>query len=232
MRLHRFFVEEKLKANKKVKISDDILVNQWRNVLRYQVGQEMILLDNSGFEFRALLVSLTHRAAEVEIISSRPAVFTPPQPVFIFLAMAKRNAFEWAIEKGTEIGVTGFIPVVTDHSEKKSLNLDRSRSIIKESCEQSNRGTLPEVYEPITFSESVRNANGLSFVLDPRGVPFNPSVYKSGERVNVFIGPEGGWSKAEIDVFKEKNIPIYSLGKQVLRVETAVASISSLLLLG
>lgn len=231
MRLHRFFIENKLEVGKIEKISDDNLINQWRNVLRYQVGQEVILLDNTGFEFLGVFVSLGNRQAEIEIISKRQTAFSPRIPVFLFLALAKRDAFEWALEKGTEIGVAGFVPVISEHSEKKSLNLERSRLILKEACEQSGRGILPELFEPLKLEEALDQISGETLVLDPRGEKLEAKDFSGGKRVNVFIGPEGGWSKAEIELFKERQITAHSLGTQVLRFETAATAISSILIL-
>lgn len=231
MRLHRFFVKPSLADLKKIKIADDDLANQWRNVLRYQVGQEVILLDNSGQEFLAVITSLSNREAEVEVVSSRTATFSPKVPVFLFLALSKRDAFEWAIEKGTELGVSGFVPIISEHSEKKTLNLGRTKIIIKESCEQSGRSVLPEIYEPIKLADTTEILSGQSLVLDPKGDAFDRSMFKLQDRVNVFIGPEGGWTKSELEFLDSLGVKSFSLGKQVLRSETAAAAIASLFLL-
>ncbi len=298
MRLHRFFVEQKLSSGGdlparaaivlvagktggkivgKIKIENDELIHQWRNVLRFQVGQEVILLDNSGLEFRAVIVSIGNRSAEVEILESRRVDFAPPFLVFLYIALTKRHSFEWTLEKGTELGVSGFVPIISERSEKKSLKIERSKNIIKEACEQSGRAVLPEIFEQVTLVKSLENLCAefsselpsklfsensaetfpeISFALDPTGEPFDAqktklndmrqkeeqteeqtskagtSIRQSvGKRVNIFIGPEGGFSPREIELFRERDIPIYSISKQILRAETAAVAIASIMLL-
>ena len=259
MRSHHFFIEQKIKtgleangeiAEKtirkiagKIKIENDELVHQWRNVLRFQVGQEVILFDNSGWEFRGVIVSLGNRSAEVKLLESRLVGFAPKFSVFLYVALTKRNSFEWTLEKGTELGVMGFVPTISERSEKKNINIDRSKNILKEASEQSGRVILPEIFEPASLAESLENlfpenhlpgkSVGISFVLDPDGTQFEAAKckeYKNGGRVNVFIGPEGGFSPREIELFRKRDIPIYSIGEQVLRAETAAVAISSILL--
>lgn len=234
MRIHRFFIKQQVGTNKKLKIEDMDLVHQWRKVLRFQVGQEMILFDNTGWEFRAVLSSFVGKIAEVQIVSSRRGEDQKIFPVFLYVALAKREAFEWVLEKGTELGITGFVPLVTERSEKKNLNRERSEKILKEASEQSGRVFLPEIYEPIEISKAISGLGlpGMTMALDPRGATFDAREYRRGERVNVFIGPEGGFTEKEIALFKEHNIPVVSLGKQILRFETASIAIGSILILG
>lgn len=245
MKIHRFFVDQQLPSHGKVKIQDEALVHQLRNVLRYKAGDKIVLFDTTGAEFEATVSSLgsksdkgTEKIEEVEITASRPKNFAPRVPLFIFLSLPKRDAFEWIIEKGTELGVTGFVPVVSERSEKKEINMERTRKIATEACEQSGRSVRPTIYEPTDFEETLENLSGISFALDPRGMTFDDTVVPrassdglDAEHVNVFVGPEGGFSESELRLFKEKNIPVYSLGAQVLRVETAVVAIATHLLL-
>ncbi len=239
MKIHRFFVETKLPQRGVVKIKETELVHQWRNVLRFQVGQELMLFDNSGDEFRGVVSLLTNQHAEIEIVESR-TVEAPPIKPTLCLALAKRDSFEWTLEKATELGVVGIIPFVSERSEKKSVRLDRSKSILKEASEQSGRATLPTISEPVSLAEALDSIStggtvsvGRAFALHPEGKPFTDflsSINKgANESIFVFIGPEGGFSPKEIALFQERHIPIYSLGRQVLRAETAAVAVTSLL---
>ncbi len=235
MRTHRFYIEQQIGTAKKIAIENPELIHQWKKVLRFQVGQEVILFDNSGWEFKCLVGLLTNKEAELQVVSSRRGENIQSVPVFMYAALAKKDAFEWMLEKGTELGITGFVPVLTERSEKKYLNKIRSNRIVREASEQSGRVFLPEIYEPIELSSALSGLGlpGLSIALDPRGTTtFDPKEYRRGERVNVFIGPEGGFTEKEISLFKENNIPVLSLGKSVLRFETAAIAIGSLLILG
>lgn len=253
MRIHRFFVEQNLPSSGRVVISDDDLAHQWRNVLRFQVGQEVILFDNSGTEFRAVLSALTNREAEVEILDAKvktskigSKIGTPDNPaVYLYISLAKRDSFEWTLEKGTELGVAGFVPVLSERSEKKTVRLDRSLDIVTEASEQSGRVTIPEVAEPLTLEQAIARAtvqttaaqNQISFALDPRGPALSLKDIQEdlaevhGVAYNIFIGPEGGFSPAEIGLFKANRVPVYSLSDQVLRAETAAVAAASIFLL-
>ncbi len=234
MKIHRFFIDTPIGTNKKLKIQNDELVHQWKKVLRFQVGQEVILFDNTGMEYRSTISLLTNKEAEVQIENIRRGDTQQSIPLFLYVALAKREAFEWMLEKGTELGVTGFVPVLTERSEKKNLNQSRSQKIIIEASEQSGRVLIPEIFEPAELPQILAGLGlpGVTIALDPHGVSFDPKEYRRGERVNVFIGPEGGFTERELSLFKENNIPVISLGKSVLRFETAVIAIGSLLLLG
>ncbi len=230
MRLHRFFIEKPLRVGEKVKIENDTLIHQWRRVLRFKVGQEVILFNNSGSEFHGVLVSFADSFAEVEIKSSQPGNISQTQ-LFLYLSLAKRDSFEWTLEKGTELGVSGFVPVISERSEKKNVNMERTKKIITEAAEQSGRVTLPEISEPLSLEKSFDNLSGKTFALDPRGEQFKIADYKTNERVNVFIGPEGGFSTEEIDLLRKQNIPVLSFSHNILRAETAAVAIASLLLI-
>jgi 16S rRNA (uracil1498-N3)-methyltransferase len=239
MKIHRFFVEQSLPKEGTVKIEHDDLVHQWRNVLRFQVGQEVILYDNSGAEFHGLITQLTNRVAEVEIQSVAPRNFSPKRAVSLFLALPKRDSFEWTLEKGTELGVAAFVPVVSERSEKKDINLARSKNLLKEACEQSGRSVLPQISEPVPLAKALENLATESIhtiALDPTGEAFNIaqlplSTTSVPVPVNIFIGPEGGFSPAELELFKAHKISVHSFSTQVLRAETAAVAIASVLLL-
>ena len=118
MKIHRFFVSQQIGTTKKI-IIEDMLAHQWKKVLRFQVGQEVILCDNTGLEYRALISRIGSKEAEVQIVSSRRGRTLNLYQFFLYIALAKRDAFESVLEKGTELGITGFIPVLTERSEKK-----------------------------------------------------------------------------------------------------------------
>ncbi len=263
MRTHRFYIKQNISdawreknpntqekewlgsSTQKITINDADLIHQWRHVLRFQVGQEVILFDGSSIECKAMIVSLTNRSAEVEIFAARFAALGSKFALTLYLGLAKRAAFEWALEKGTEIGVLSFVPVISEHSEKKTINLERSEIIVREACEQAGLAIVPAVLEPMTFAKALQmpdQSQHFSFALDPRGESFDLAVVKKrinetgtgqlkGVGIDVFVGPEGGWSPAEIEHFKVHNIPVYSLGDHILRAETAAMAIASLLLL-
>jgi len=234
MRLHRFFIEEHLRNKKDISVFDDELIHQWKDVFRLRASDKVILLDNTGFEYLSEIVELHKGKVEVKIIEGTVADSTPKKEVWLFAALIKKDNYEWILEKGTELGVSHFVPVLTDRTEKKELNMERALKIVKEASEQSGRGKLPEVHEPMSLEDILAMPdtfpkNVLAFHIG--GEKFVPDFHNAKQEIGIFVGPEGGWSDREVTLFKEKNVQVYSLGHQVLRAETAAIVIPALLLL-
>jgi 16S rRNA (uracil1498-N3)-methyltransferase len=231
MRLHRFFVSSEIDSNETVTINDLNLVHQLRNVFRFTVGGQVILLDNSGFEYHAMISNIGPASVTFSVVSRRESPNESQREIHLFVSIIKKDKFEWIVEKGTEIGVSKFIPVISDRSEKKALNLERMEKIIKEASEQSGRAKMPTVSEPVPLEE-VTALEFPCFVFDPNGQTFTIEHAQKFSPLGIFIGPEGGWSDKEIFVFKKNDYKVYSLGPQILRAETAAILVPGIILLG
>ncbi len=256
MRLHRFFIEESLRNKKDFKIFEDDIIHQWKNVFRLRAGDRVMLLDNTGFEYLSEVVLLAKGEAEIKIVDASASENMTDKDVWLFASIIKKDNYEWILEKCTEIGVSHFVPVVSDRTEKKDLNIERAHKIIKEASEQSERGMMPTLHDVRSLEESIAHAEeqGVHLIafhsdsahpelkhfthevkekLFTDGSASSPQAnfVREKKKVGVLIGPEGGWADREVNLFKEKNIPLYTLGSQVLRAETAAIAIATLLLL-
>jgi len=258
MRFHRFFIEESLRNKKTISIFDEAILHQWKDVFRLKAGDKVILLDNSGFEYLSEIVELHKVKAEIKIIEQSVVENIPKKEITLFAALIKKDNYEWILEKATEVGVSHFVPIISDRSEKKNLNMERAEKIIKEASEQSGRGVTPTLAEPIDLKQALERGNLVSknsanlvvqppsnmkiIAFDVAGEPFDISKFtkissnqfiqqEAQKPIGILTGPEGGWTEKELNLFKEKNIPIYSLGAQVLRAETAAIIIPALFLL-
>lgn len=231
MKLHRFYIEENV-SDGNITVNDKNLLNQWNNVLRFKVGDQLIAFNNTGFEFLCSIQNITKKEASLEILKKEKPDTNIKRGVSIMMALIKRENFELVLEKGTELGVGKFIPFVAERSVKTKLNLERCLKIIKEASEQSGKVLLPEIKEEKNLEGILKNIeNAEEYVaFDPNGETFSVGKIK-GDKINVFVGPEGGFTKEEIDLFKKYNVPVYSLGKQILRAETAAIALASILLL-
>lgn len=233
MRLHRFFVEEELQKGKEFATEDRELIHQWKDVFRLRTGEGVILLDNSGSEFHGEITLLSKDRATVSVDEKTEGIDGAHlyQQAYLFAALIKKDNFEWILEKGTELGVTSFIPIVSARSEKKNLNIERAKKIIKEASEQSGRMTLP-ILEEVTDLKKVLENKEIKFVVfHLEGDEFRKENFKIDEKIGILIGPEGGWTDEEINLFKENKIPIVKLGAQTLRAETAAIVSAAMLLL-
>ncbi|MDO8430458.1 MAG: RsmE family RNA methyltransferase, partial [Candidatus Taylorbacteria bacterium] len=110
MKLNRFFCEEKIGNNKSIVITRDDLVNQLKNVFRLTKGDEVILFDNTGFDFLASIQEYEKDSVSFSIIKSYPNNVLPIRETYLFTSMVKKDNFEWIIEKATELGVSHIIP--------------------------------------------------------------------------------------------------------------------------
>lgn len=225
-----------------VEISDVVLLHQWQKVLRFHIGEQVKLFDNSGQEFVCEIISLDKKSSRLKVLSSKLNVTGQLLNVSLYFSLIKKDRMEWLLEKCTELGVSHFKPIISERSEKKGFNLERAKKIIQEACEQSGRAVLPTVSEPSSLREALTSvsqsysAKALkgepAFAFDSSGSEF--SSLRSTLHVTsftFFVGPEGGFTPNEIEMFKQAGIKIYSLGSATLRAETAAAAVASLLLL-
>lgn len=233
MRLHRFFVEEKIGDKQAIDIADRDLTNQWKRVFRLQSGDQIFLLDNTGYEFLCSIEELASSGAKLKVLESKEVLAVPRRDVYLFVSLIKKDNFEWVLQKGTEIGVSHFVPLLTERTEKKDLNFERSRSIIKEASEQCGRGVMPVLYGIKDVSQVISDFLEVQkFVLNMGGKNFDQSDFSANSPVGFFIGPEGGWTEKELDIFEKEKLPTYSMGQFTLRAETAAVAVASLSLLG
>lgn len=223
MKFHRFFVEEKIPASGDFSVTNETLLNQWRNVLRMEDGDKVILFDGRGDESLCELVSPTGKISKknalLKVLETKKGL-APSRDVTLYLALIKKDNFELALEKATELGVSRIVPVQADRSEKKGVNYERAEKILREASEQSGRAVVPIIGEIIDIKKIPDDV----VVFDPRGDKSAREYFAkhTTSSISVFIGPEGGFTDAEIESFHARNISIVTTGAQILRAETAV----------
>ena len=163
MTIHRFFIPDELIQGDEVFFPAD-MAHQIARVLRLQVGDTVLVLDGSGLERVVRLHEVAKRAAQGTVEATRPNRNEPRTHVTLYMALVKGKKMEWVLQKGTELGVSRFVPVLTDRSVIGSLDdvgdakLDRWEAIVREAAEQSERARLPEVVEPQRFDVALGQA--------------------------------------------------------------------------
>jgi len=241
MSSNRFFVPESSFEGHQVRLSSE-QAHQVCHVLSLKPGDSIVVLDNSGFEYDAVLITVTGREVACRTTGKRRAGGEPLVQVALFQSLLAREKFEWVLQKGTEVGVTRFVPVRTQRSivrgkriEEKKLT--RWRRILTEAAEQSHRGRIPQLDQEIDFSQVM--SYFASFECAVMAAPFGDAVsLKQGLRaraerpssVALLIGPEGGFTDAEVALACEKGAVKVSLGPRILRTETAAVVASTLIL--
>lgn len=236
---YRFFIEPKNLQVDKAKIGDKDLIHQINKVLRLNTGDQITLLDNSGFEY---LVSLEKNDQEIEgkIIKKTKNENEPNKRIILCQSLLKNDHFEQVLKFGTNLGVSKFIPIISQRSIVKEISLSKKQrfeSIIKESAEQSCRGILPELSMPILFKdlkEEIKNQIGFKLIAweeeKNKTIKDFQSQIRDNQNIYILIGPEGGFDQSELVLAKEIGFESFSLGKLILRSEIAglVASVLTL----
>jgi len=227
MRLHRFFITETIGDKPEIAIRSIELANQIQRVFRLKRDDLVVIFDGSGFDYECSISGIADGSVSLRVNKSEPSRYMATRDIYLCAGMVKKDVFEWITEKATELGVTHIIPVMAERSEKKSLNEARLKKIAIEASEQSGRGDVPVIEKIMTTKEALDFCFGK--VLKMPIIVF----HKAGDRFKmedpyrtaplaIFIGPEGGWSPEEIEMFHKNNTDIYCLGNQILRSETAV----------
>lgn len=236
MRLHRFYLPEEIGKKETVKIDDPKLMHQWRSVFRYTTGAQLILFDGSGSEYWGVIDQINPNFANIRIMDTKKEEKTPKNEAFgvwIAAALIKNDNFDWILQKATELGVSGILPILAERTVKKNLNMERSVRIVQEAAEQSGRLDVPTVSEPRTIKEVLEGFDGKVIVCQggEDSKPFSKKMLPKEGKVMFVIGPEGGWSPKELEFFAKKKYTQVSIGKNVLRAETAAIVVSALTLI-
>lgn len=217
MRVHRFYLPEELTDS--LQISDTALVHQWQRVLRVPEGNELRLFNGKGKERTYRIDAYTKDYCTLSLVREGHAR-VPSRSLTLFFSLLKKEKNEWVIQKGTEIGVTHFVPIISERTEKTGFPLERMRKIAIEAAEQCGRADVPEIASPVSLESAVKEyARSMTLFVCHEGGMGVPAIHS--ESVGCFIGPEGGWSNEELDLFSYSNIRTVSLGEFTLRAETA-----------
>ena len=193
--------------------------------LRFDINETVFITDGKGNKYETKLVEKERNKSKLEIINKLTVSKKKSELSIAISPTKKSNRFEWFLEKVTEIGISSIFPVICDHSEKKSLNVNRAKKILISSMKQSLQTYLPEICEPTDFSNFVNNSFKYELKLVATNKEdFNPkplSEFAGRRNTLIMIGPEGGFSNDELIIAKNaKFIPV-SLGDNRLRTETA-----------
>ena len=223
MRLHRFIGDFDFTRDS-LEISDRNLINQIKNVFRLKSGDEIILCDGKKKEALTRITDISKNLISLKTERTQENTNEPENQIFLYCSILRKENFELATQKATELGVTEIFPLITRRTVKTAINLARLEKIAKEAAEQSGRGIIPKIHEPITLNEALKHAekNSANIFFRPSGMPI-AKVKIFPPKVGVFIGPEGGWDEEETLAAEGTKMTMISLGKLILRAETAAA---------
>ncbi len=232
----RFFLPHQAFSGDEVLVSDRELIHRLANVLRLSPGASVIFLDNSGWEYEAVLESVESDRIVAQIERRRLSPNEPRTKITLYQAVLKGDRLEWALQKGTEVGVSAFVPmlsercIVVDANQLSKRKLRRWEKVIQAAAEQSRRGRLPPLQPLMLFAaacEQVRRSGGLGLIpWEQEATPLHEVLDEASHpqrpfNVSLFVGPEGGFAPAEVQMARDYGLIPVSLGPRILRAETA-----------
>jgi 16S rRNA (uracil1498-N3)-methyltransferase len=230
MRVYRFYVSPDMELRHDFWLHNEQLIKQWNRVLRFKPGQELVLFDGVEHERLYRLVELSGREAHLELITDYVRKL-PKREVYLFWSLLKRDNNDWVLQKGTELGVSHFIPLLSERTEKTGFKLDRAQKIILEAVEQCGRSDIPAVREPMKLETALKDYKGkIDLYVCEQTTQLPTTDYQLSDTIGVLVGPEGGWSDQEKELFKKEHLRHLSLHDFTLRAETAcIAAVTKLL---
>lgn len=232
--MHQFFVEDSQIHDKTV-IIEGSDVNHIKNVLRMKIGEELSVSNGEdGKEYRCGIVRIEEERVVCELRFVKEDGVELSSRVYLFQGLPKADKMELIIQKSVELGVYEVIPVETGRSvvkldaKKAAQKTARWQSIAEAAAKQSRRRIIPKVAAPMRFEQALAYAAAMDVKLIPyelaEGMESTKQIFEGlgeGKDIAVFIGPEGGFEEKEISRAKEYGIQPITLGKRILRTETA-----------
>jgi len=238
--MHRFFIPKQNFVNDEIIFPADI-AHQITHVLRLSLGDQVIVLDNEGMQYKSKLINSDKQLLSGKIISKELAGGEPNVRLGLFISLTQREKFEWILQKGTEIGVSDFVPFVSKRSlvnqNKFENKSDRWKAIIREAAEQCGRARTPQLRHPDKFNDALEYAHSEFKNILVAWETTNPSeklsigeLNENDKKIALFIGPEGGFSYEEMQSATDSGAKLFSLGNRILRMETAAIVAATLVL--
>jgi len=240
--MHHFFVQMEQITDHQISISGKD-VNHIKNVLRMKIGEEMLVSGSDGSSYCCKIRSLSQDQVETEILYKRTKDTELPAKLYLFQGLPKGDKMEMVVQKAVELGVFEIIPVTTKRTvvkldqKKEGSKIKRWNNISESAAKQSMRTVIPKVKGVMNFPEAILYAGGFSCNMIPyeneKGIEETRemvSQIKPGMEVGVFIGPEGGFEEEEILFAREHGVKPITLGKRILRTETAGLTMLSVLM--
>lgn len=209
-------------------------VNHIKNVLRMKIGEKFIANDGNGGSYCCAVSEIYEDRIVAEILEGQLSSTELPVRLVLFQGLPKADKMELIIQKAVELGVSEIVPVemarcvVKLDEKKKKSKTARWQSISESAAKQSGRTVIPEVHDAMSYKNALEFAKDFDIVFVPyecadsmAKMKEKMNEIKPGMSVGIFIGPEGGFEKDEIEKAVEAGGEIVSLGKRILRTETA-----------
>ena len=240
--MYQFFVQpEQIHIESKTVYITGSDVNHIKNVLRMKTGEEISVSNGTdGKEYRCGIRSISADVVECELRFVKEDAVELPAQITLFQGLPKADKMEWIIQKAVELGTTSIVPVATKRcvvkldDKKAKAKVTRWQGIAEAAAKQSKRGMIPKVENVVNFREAIDMTTDMDVKIIPYELAENMEhtravldEIKPGQSVAVFIGPEGGFDETEVQLALENHVEPVTLGRRILRTETAGLTVLS-----
>lgn len=240
--MYRFFVTKNQIGTDSITITGSD-VNHIKNVLRMRVGETILVSDGKDREYECRIYELSEETIIAKIEDVKGSARELPVNVTLFQALPKSDKMEIIIQKMVELGVSEIVPVKTSRcvvkidDKKAEKKTERWNTISLSAAKQSKRGVVPTVSKPVSLKMAIELAKEMDIILIPyenaKDMSYTREVLKkikTGMKVGIFIGPEGGFAPEEVELVKSAGAYEITLGKRILRTETAGMMLMSVIM--
>lgn len=240
--MYRFFIEDGISSGSEIRISGSDY-NHIKNVLRMKKGEEVLISDGKDREYLCAIAEFTEEEVVLDIVDIMGTSRELPTKITLFQGLPKGDKMEQIIQKTVELGVTEIVPVAMKRcvvkldAKKAGKKVERWNGIALSAAKQSKRGIIPEVKDVVSYQEAVKMASSMDGFLVPyenaegiEGARKLVASMKGKKSIAVFIGPEGGFEDSEIELALANGASTLTLGKRILRTETAGMTMLSILM--
>lgn len=240
--MHHFFVNPSQINQDEVWIEGSD-VNHMKNVLRMHIGEEVLISDGQGNDYICEISDMSEEQIKTRIIKENGEGTELPVRIYLFQGLPKSDKMEFIIQKAVELGAFQIVPMATKRCvvkldrKKEEAKRKRWQSIAESAAKQSRRSIIPQIHPVVDFKQAVKMTEDFSC----KWIPYENfkdmesarkmmNSIKPGDAIAIFIGPEGGFETDEVDYAVEHGISPISLGKRILRTETAGMMLLSVLM--
>ena len=225
----RLFFSESLSVNLRAKLEKS-QSHYLTKVMRVKSGEFFSVFNNSG-EWKAKVNEVSKGIVEFDVLKKLKEE-TSKRDIWLAFTPIKSNYFSFMIQKTTELGITKYIPIISDRTIVRKVNLERLKKIVIEASEQSNRLSVPKIEKTISLKEFLKKNQNLDVIFGDVNKNNNNLNLKKNEKkpICILIGPEGDFSEEEKKkILTLKNIQSIKLNNNILRTETAAISAISII---
>lgn len=228
MRIHRIHTPQELEPDRDVRLAGD-RAHYLGRVLRVTGGQPLVLFNGDGSDYAAEVVEVGRSEVLVRVRSRLPALRESPLAVTVVQAVSRGERMDQTLQKCTELGVSGFQPLLSDRVEVRlggsrlARRMAHWSQVVVGACEQSGRARLPALAEPLTLEQWLAQAApaGMARLVLAPDADRRAADVPAAPGFELAVGPEGGFSDAELDGMRARGVVAVRLGPRVLRTETA-----------